>query len=234
MKRAIVIDNLDPKNKGRVKFRFLGDSYKEIPDTDLQWAEPIHVFPGALDSGSWVIPPKGAIVFVFIEDSDYYNPFYIGCWNNNEDRPLEGGNAMKKVIYKSEAGAMVYIDDTQGSERLRLVDRMGQVIEMFSAAKESVGKRGSGNEIDGGGKDVGDSAEDVVSISITGLGGVKIELVNEGGESSVNILSEKEINIVSSKVKINNGEFGVHTAGNHPICNYTGAPLNGEPSFTAP
>ena len=234
IKRAIVINNVDPSQMGRIQYRYITQPNNLVPEQDLPWAEPIHAFPGSIDSGSFIIPPLKSIVFIIIEDGDSFNPFYFGCWNNSQGKPLEASSPMKKVLYKSEAGAMVYIDDTQGTERLRVIDRMGQLIEMYSPSKPNTTQRGGGTANEDSAKDLVDALNETTKITLRGLNGVSVELVSKGTETECNIISNGIVNIVGKTISFNGGVAGIHTASNHPYCYYTGQPLNGDPTVKGP
>ena len=70
-----VVDNNDPDKLGRCKIRVYGLFGKEIPDSDLPWATPDMQFVGS-KVGSFIVPPKDAIVKVYFHSGDIYQPHY--------------------------------------------------------------------------------------------------------------------------------------------------------------
>ena len=70
-----VVDNNDPKKLGRCRIRVFGIYEDPIPDSDLPWADPDYGFMGS-KVGSFVIPPKDAIVNVYFDNDDLYMPKY--------------------------------------------------------------------------------------------------------------------------------------------------------------
>jgi len=80
--KALVEDNVDPENKGRVRVRvfpFFFDLQEEddIPKDDLPWAQPCWWW-GDEPSKPSVVPQTGSWVWVFFEQGDPMYPVYIG------------------------------------------------------------------------------------------------------------------------------------------------------------
>jgi Type VI secretion system/phage-baseplate injector OB domain len=69
-----VVDNNDPKKKGRVKIR-VPQLHRTIPDDDLPWAMPKATGqPGAGGGvGAWAIPAEGSKVSVNFDQDDPHN-----------------------------------------------------------------------------------------------------------------------------------------------------------------
>ena len=110
-----VIDNKDPGRLGRCKIRVFGVFSDAIKDDDLPWALPDFGFVGSL-KGSFIVPPKDAIVSVYFENGDRYLPRYVNKVideNNmpsdkNEDYP----NTM--VFYETDRGDKFIINRRTG------------------------------------------------------------------------------------------------------------------------
>lgn len=129
--RAYVMDNNDPEKLGRIKIRIpskhpLGGSYP--------WAYPACFTGFGFQTGMFILPPIGAIVFVAFEYSDEHRPIYFGgiptrvgenktqnygpFINNGEDVvvwtddiPLEY-TGTQQIIYKSPTGSIIYFDSS--------------------------------------------------------------------------------------------------------------------------
>ncbi len=76
---GIVEDNKDPKRDGRIKARIIG-LFDQIPTEDIPWSSPFK----ETDGKSFHVPPIGKLVSIlFINDDDFYAPYYIDCENYN-------------------------------------------------------------------------------------------------------------------------------------------------------
>ena len=126
------------------------------------------------------------------------------------------------------------MDDTQGSERLRVIDRLGQIIDMYSPSKEDVDKRGLGNVVDGGAKSIDDTPDQTAAITIKGLSGDEISILSKKNDNSVNIICSGTVNLLGKEIKLNNGEAGIHTSSTNPFDFFTGRPFPGLPNVKAP
>lgn len=83
--RGIVEENADPLQLGRLKVRIFaihGDLM--IPAEDLPWAHACFPPGGGSDYGTFVIPPKGANVWVGFEQADPHHPVWFGSWKVND------------------------------------------------------------------------------------------------------------------------------------------------------
>lgn len=166
--RAYVIDNNDVNNLGRVKIRipaihkFEPTNPGYVSNDALPWASPAN-FNAGHDSGSYLVPNIGDMVFVTFEyDSPnlpiYFggiitksgeNEKYIASTNiNNNKKYLHNDNDLikdikhgtERVIYKSLKGATIIIDDYDGEELLKIIDQAGQTITMENYGN-SLGRR---------------------------------------------------------------------------------------------
>jgi len=70
-----IVNNNDPLKEGRCQIRVFGKYTDEIPDDDLPWATPDFNFIGS-KLGSFIVPPNDALVKVYFDNDDFYNPQY--------------------------------------------------------------------------------------------------------------------------------------------------------------
>ena len=102
-----VVDNDDPNREGRCKIRVFGKYTEEIPDEDLPWATPDFNFIGS-SMGSFVVPPNDALVKVYFDNDDFYNPRYTTKVFNRNSTKFSAGidedypNTM--VFYETDNG----------------------------------------------------------------------------------------------------------------------------------
>lgn len=124
---AIVTNNKDDaENLGRVKVQYpwMGDNMES------DWVRI--AAPGAGDQrGIFWLPEVNDEVLVAFEHGDFHRPYIIGGLWNSQDKPaitnkeaLKGGKVIKRVL-KSRSGHVITFDDTEGSEKIQIVDKSG-------------------------------------------------------------------------------------------------------------
>lgn len=171
--RGIVVDNLDPENKGRIKVR-IPQIYGAnntvnyfVATNNIPWAN-CAISPAGNDSGTFLPPNIGDTVFVTFESGRKESPIYFGgiytvrsedtqdkgvgstkLYNNLfvpvgvDDLPGEVSNGTERIIYKSLKGAVIYIDDKDGNEKIQITDQSGQSIIMENLSHETLKRRGT-------------------------------------------------------------------------------------------
>jgi hypothetical protein len=126
--RATVSDNLDPLRKGRLRV-----SAPDVLDgDDLGWALPAVPYAGD-GVGLFLIPPKGANVWVEFEQGDPDYPIWAGCfWDDSpvggDSPPADPAIPFTKVL-KTDA-VTVTIQDTPGLAGLTIETKDGCKIVM--------------------------------------------------------------------------------------------------------
>lgn len=143
--RAVVENNLDPEKIGRVQVRIYGiHSFErtvglEGSDTSgLPWAEVIGGTEFGLIQGVGAssILRNGTLVWILFEEDDTNKPLVIGVvkgkLNGVSDINLGRSDSEygKVTTIKSESGSLLEFDDTEGKERVTLIDRFNSFIEM--------------------------------------------------------------------------------------------------------
>ncbi len=119
--RGKVSDNNDPENLGRIK-AIVPDV---LGDVISFWALPCVPYAGE-GSGSYMIPPTGAGVWMEFEAGDVSRPIWTGCWWGSNELPADnsGTSATPPLkIIRSEQGLMVTMDD--GSQTVTVSDENG-------------------------------------------------------------------------------------------------------------
>ena len=157
--RAYVVDNDDTARLGRVKIRipnlhgFTKENSNYVPSNALPWATPAIWQSTGHDSGSYLVPNIGDMVFVTFEAENPEYPLYFGGIitkkgnndkvigsrgiNNNQDYTYNENDDIKdikhgteRVIYKSLKGATIMIDDYDNEELIKIIDQSGQSVTM--------------------------------------------------------------------------------------------------------
>lgn len=225
--RANVISNTDPLNRGRVK-ALIPELWGLNPQTnDLPWIDACSPFPGFADAGTFFVPDVGEWLWVIPTEGQNY--LWIGTWNTQRDKPLEGTSNTISVIYKSPLGHTILYDDTRGSEKIRIIDRAGQIIEMSCGLRDDIVRRGTGNKIDGGAKSLIDTVTSA-GIKIIDLAGNKIELHSETGASYLELEAVGDMNVnVAGQYNVNiTGAYVLNIDGDYTITTATNINLNAE------
>jgi len=96
--RALVLDNNDPRQLGRIKVR----CEPVYGDDASPWAFPCTPMAGAMDGGFLFIPPVGSLVWVEFEQGFAGNPIYAGgFWTNaSVGRPSDGSPIEQSVEHQ--------------------------------------------------------------------------------------------------------------------------------------
>jgi len=100
-----VIDNNDPDKLGRCKIRVYGVFGGEIPNDDLPWATPDMNFVGS-KLGSFVVPPVDALVKVYFNAGDIYQPHYTTkvVDENNQPSQKDTDYPDNMVLFETDDG----------------------------------------------------------------------------------------------------------------------------------
>jgi phage baseplate assembly protein V len=129
---AIVTNNQDPDGMGRVKLRFPWLSKENESD----WARIAVPMAGSA-MGTYFLPEVDDQVLVAFEQGDRDRPFVLGMLWSKAVKPPEanddGKNNMRTI--KSRSGHVVRLDDTDGKEKIQVLDKTGKnTIEIDSTA----------------------------------------------------------------------------------------------------
>ncbi|MGJ4951510.1 phage baseplate assembly protein V [Bradyrhizobium sp. HKCCYLS20291] len=127
---GIVSNVADPDGLGRVKVRYpwLKD------DSESPWARVVSFMAGA-GRGAVFRPDVDDEVLVVFDHGDMRFPYVLGAvWNGKDAMPKERGsdkdNAVRMI--KSRSGHQILFDDTAGAEKVTVIDKSGNSIEMSS------------------------------------------------------------------------------------------------------
>jgi uncharacterized protein involved in type VI secretion and phage assembly len=143
---AIVTDNKDPSNQGRVLIKLpwspdlAGESYSV-------WARLSTLMAGG-HRGTWFIPEIGDEVLVSFQAGDPKWPYVIGAlWNGQDDPPetIDANNDIRSIT--SRAGIKVSMDDSQGAVTLSITTPGGQMLKMTDSGPSVELSDANGNSI---------------------------------------------------------------------------------------
>lgn len=117
---GIVTNNKDPDSLGRVKVKIPRISGED----ESNWAR-VTSFMAGKDRGAFYLPEVDDEVLVAFEYGDINIPYVIGSlWNGKDKPPLtnDGGKNNFRII-KSRSGHIIRLDDTEGEEKIEIVDK---------------------------------------------------------------------------------------------------------------
>jgi len=115
---ALVTDNVDPEQLGRVKVK-----YPYLPNTpDSYWARLIMPMAGR-ERGWMTIPEIGDEVLVSFEHGNFERAIIVGSLYNGKDQPPYANEDEENNlrVFQSRSGHRLTFDDTKGEERVELV-----------------------------------------------------------------------------------------------------------------
>ena len=121
---GIVTNIQDPDKLARVRVKFPWLS----EDDESEWARVATLMAGK-ERGSLFLPEVDDEVLVAFEHGDMRRPFVIGALWNGVDLPppefaQDGKNNLRLI--KSRSGHVIKLDDTEGSEKIEIVDKTGK------------------------------------------------------------------------------------------------------------
>lgn len=153
---AIVTNNNDPDNLGRVKIQYPWS--KESEESD--WVRVSTLMAGS-EQGFFFMPEVEQEVLVAFVNADVNAPIIIGAlWNTNSLPPQEsddGKNNIRKIRSRSgheivfddndegsaqkleissSSGHKIILDDTSGSEKISIEDKSGGKIELDASSNK--------------------------------------------------------------------------------------------------
>src|SRR5581483_3964040 len=119
---GVVADLADPDRLGRVRVRF-----PCLADQLSDWARLATPMAGA-GRGFFMRPEVGDEVLVGFELGEPRRPYVLGAlWSKKDQPPPDDGNASKNNwrFIQSRSGHIVKLDDTQGKEKIEVIDKTG-------------------------------------------------------------------------------------------------------------
>lgn len=132
---GIVTNNQDPEGLGRVKLRFPWLS----SDHESGWARVAAPMAGN-DRGFYTLPEVDDEVLVAFEHGRVDYPYILGAlWNGKDKPPADNGDGKNNIrVFKSRSGHIVRLDDTDGGEKIEIVDAEGKQSLVFDTAASTI------------------------------------------------------------------------------------------------
>ena len=133
---AVVTNNQDPDKRGRVRVRFPWLSQEG--EGESWWARLAVPMAGS-EMGTYFLPEVDDEVLVAFEHGDPRFPYVLGgLWNANRLPPEEVDEANTKRTIRSRSGHVVRFDDTDGEEKIEIVDATEKVRVVIDSAESTV------------------------------------------------------------------------------------------------
>lgn len=207
--RGIVVDNMDPQKRGRLKVRIAS----VLGDQDSDWALPCFPYGGANQQGMFMVPDVDAQVWVEFEEGDIHRPIWVGTfWQQQSDTPEDAARDEPTTrLFQTASGHILQFDDEEGEEQFRLFhpadaemlidnngtislrDTSGAMLTMNAENSEIVIEDANGNimTMDSSGTRVEDANGNVIEMAAAGITveapkvvikGSQVHLGDEGGE----------------------------------------------------
>jgi uncharacterized protein involved in type VI secretion and phage assembly len=132
---AVVTNNQDPENLGRIKVKY---PWRDSED-ESHWAR-IVTFMAGNDRGGYFLPEVEDEVLVAFENGDIDHPFVIGALWSGKMKPPENnadGKNNRRMI-KSRSGHKVILDDTNGAEKIEVIDKSGKNLVRIDTSSNTI------------------------------------------------------------------------------------------------
>ena len=199
---GIVTNNRDPQNMGRVKVKF-----PTLPgNEESTWARIVSPMAGD-GRGFQFIPEVNDEVVVAFEHDDVNRPFVLGAlWNGKDKMPESGavnstGKVDKRVI-KSRSGHTITLDDTDGGEKVSIVDKTNNNAIRIDSKTNSITVEAKDkteiHTLSGHKVVLNDTAGSIQIVDKSGSNSIVIDSM----QNSITIKSALQLSIESTQLKI--------------------------------
>jgi phage protein D/phage baseplate assembly protein gpV len=136
---GLVTNNKDADNLGRVKVK-----YAWLGDIESDWVRIASPAAGST-RGFYMLPEVNDEVLVAFEHGDPHRPYIVGVLWSNTDQPPEANSAavgsdgkVNHRIIKSRSGHQIVLDDTDGSEKISIIDKTGNNTIVIDSANNKI------------------------------------------------------------------------------------------------
>jgi uncharacterized protein involved in type VI secretion and phage assembly len=119
---GIVTNNQDPNKMARVRVKF-----PWLSDDNESWWARIAVPMAGSGRGSYFLPEVDDEVLVAFEHGDVRSPYVVGAlWNGKDAPPANNSDGQNNIrVIHSRSGHLVRLDDTDGDEKIEVIDKTG-------------------------------------------------------------------------------------------------------------
>lgn len=236
--RGIVIWNKDPMRIGRCKLRIPSLHGTSIKPTEVPWAMPMQPTPCAKDSGSFIAPEEGDVVWVMFEGGDKNHPLFQGGYHgvpkdehglDQNEAPLESLNGWEPeldeasgktvfrprtwTLFKSRLGTTIAGRDQLEKEAFWFIDRVGQVFQTDMKTRPGTKPREDKQAMEGHPHFTYDdlTPSKKVSTIFKSFGTGFIKFISEEFKERIGLVSKNRENTKISGVNLNSEVSNVST-----------------------
>ncbi len=132
---GLVTNNQDPIGQGRVKvtFPWLSEEHES------HWARVVTPMAGK-DRGLYTLPEVGDEVLIAFEQGQVERPYVLGAlWNGKDKPPANNDDGKNDVrVLKSRSGHVIRLDDSDGAEKIEIMDAKGKESLVFDTAANTI------------------------------------------------------------------------------------------------
>jgi phage protein D/phage baseplate assembly protein gpV len=209
---GIVTNVNDPDGLARVKVK-----YPTISDQlESNWARLLTPMAGA-GRGIEFIPEVNDEVLVAFEYDDINKPYILGSLWNGKDKPPEATNSIvssgkvQKRIIRSRSGHIITLDDSDGKEKITIIDKTGKNSIEIDSAKNSLTIKTDGvinmetkDDVKIKGKNIAFEASANVTMKATS--NINVEATSKAtlkGNAGVDVNSSGQTNIKGAMINLN-------------------------------
>lgn len=127
--RAVVVDNQDPENRGRVKVRLAQGTGPGRGEPEA-WAALATPAPRGA-RGAWLLPEVKDVVLVAFEGGDPGRPCVLGSLWSPSDAPLDAPGADGgRIVIRSRSGVTITLSGGDGPGAVEVADGNGNSVAL--------------------------------------------------------------------------------------------------------
>jgi uncharacterized protein involved in type VI secretion and phage assembly len=203
--RALVVDNADPENRGRMKLSIPSVLGSEVVSG---WALPCTPYGGAADQGFFFIPEVDSAVWVEFESGLLDYPIWVGSFwakpggASEVPKPGDAQSPPTRKIIRTLKGNSIEMEDKDSEEVFIITYNDGSKTNVVTMDKEGIA--------------IVDANQNKVTLDSNGV------LIEDKSQNKIEMTSSA-INILPA-VQINLGSAAINPVNNLPACLFSGAP----------
>ena len=182
-----IVSNLDDQEGlGRVKV-----TYPHLENQESDWARLATPMAGA-GQGLFLKPDIGHEVLVVFEHGDPRRPYILGSlWSKEDPPPPNDGKPTENNwrFLHSRSGHIILVDDTPGSERIKLIDKDGKRQVVIDSANGKIEVSSEGGVVD--------------VVATGGTVNLTADTINVKAKGNMTLEAGRTMTLVGKKIDIN-------------------------------
>lgn len=172
---GVVTNNQDPEGLGRVRVRFPWLSQSD----ESSWARVAAPMAGK-ERGLYSLPEVDDEVLVAFEQGDPRFPYVLGAlWSSPNPPPETNDDGDNNIrVIKSRSGHIIRLDDSDGAEKIEIVDKSGSNSITINTADNSISIQSTDGKLKLRGNGIEISSQAEIKIEATQTMDLKASMVN--------------------------------------------------------